>query len=71
MQLQKGQSGSPAGRPRGGRGKRTRLAESLLDVDAAALVDTAIELAKSGDVGALCLCIDRICPPRRGRSSGA
>jgi hypothetical protein len=32
------------------------------------LARKAVELALAGDVVALRLCLDRICPPRRGRS---
>ena len=67
MQFQKGQSGNPAGRPRGARNKRTLLAESMFEADAAKLISKVIEVAKEGDVTALRLCIDRICPPQRHR----
>jgi hypothetical protein len=68
MTFQKNQSGKPLGRPRGARHKLTLLAESLLEGDATALVEKLIEVAKGGDVGALRLCIDRICPPQRDRA---
>jgi hypothetical protein len=68
MQFQKGESGNPLGRPKGARNKLTLLAESLFEGDADALVRKLIEVAKSGDVGALRLCIDRICPPQRDRT---
>ena len=70
MQFQKGQSGNPAGRPRGARNKRTLLAESMFDADSPALITRLIEVAKEGDVAALRLCIDRICPPQRERPVG-
>jgi hypothetical protein len=68
MTFRKGESGNPLGRPRGARNKLALLAESLLEGDAAALVSKLIEVAKSGNVGALRLCIDRICPPQRDRT---
>ena len=68
MQFQKGQSGNPAGRPRGARNKLTLLAESRFTEEGGALVDKLIEIAKTGDVAALRLCIDRICPPQRERA---
>jgi hypothetical protein len=53
MTFQKGQSGNPLGRPRGARDKLTLLAESLFERDAGAIVGKLIEVAKTGDVGAL------------------
>lgn len=63
----KGQSGNPAGKPKGCRHRATRAAEALLDGEAEALTRKAIEAAKSGDVKALRLCLDRLLPPRRER----
>jgi len=62
MSFQKGESGNPAGRPRGARNKRTVLAEQLLEGDTEAIVRTMIERAKEGDMAAVRLCVDRICP---------
>jgi hypothetical protein len=67
MQFQKGQSGNPAGRPRGSRNKHTIAAEKLFAEDAEALIRVAIDLAKAGDIAALRLCLDRICAPQRHR----
>jgi hypothetical protein len=67
MQFQKGQSGNPAGRPRGLRNKQTIAAEKLFEQDAEELVKIAIDLAKAGDIAALRLCLDRICAPQRHR----
>ena len=67
MTFQKGESGNPAGRPRGVRDKRSVLAEQLLEDDADAIVRKAIDLAKAGDGGALKLCIERICPSLKQR----
>lgn len=61
-----GESGNPAGRPRGSRNRGTELARDLLDSDdAGEIVKKAIELAKAGDPVALRLCVERIVP-RRG-----
>jgi Family of unknown function (DUF5681) len=62
-----GQSGNPAGKPKGARNKITRAIEALLDGEGEALTRKAIELAKEGDIAALRLCIDRLVPPRRDR----
>jgi hypothetical protein len=67
MTFQKGQSGNPGGRPPGARNKRTIAAEKLFDEDAEALTRIAIDLAKEGDMAALRLCMDRVCPPNRHR----
>jgi hypothetical protein len=60
--FEKGQSGNPAGKPKGAKDKRTELRE-LLRPHAPALVEKAVELALSGDLTALKLCLDRVMPP--------
>jgi hypothetical protein len=62
-----GQSGNPAGKPKGARHKVTLAIEALLEGEADALTRKAIELAKAGDMQALRLCMDRLAPPRRDR----
>src|ERR1700750_199372 len=64
----KGQSGNPAGRPRGSSNRATRAAELLLDGEATALTRKAVEMALAGDAAALRLCLDRTVAPRRERS---
>jgi Family of unknown function (DUF5681) len=64
----KGQSGNPAGRPRGSTNRATRAAELLLDGEATALTRKAVEMALAGDPAALRLCLDRTVAPRRERS---
>jgi len=61
-----GQSGNPKGRPAGSRNKATLAAEALIDKDARKLTKKAIELALKGDTVALRLCLERLCPPRKG-----
>ena len=61
----KGQSGNPAGRPRGSKNHRTLAARELLDGEAGALTRKAIEMAMAGDAGAMRLCLERILAPRR------
>ena len=62
-----GQSGNPAGRPRGSRHATTVAIEALLDGDAETITRKAIEAAKGGDMVAIRLVMDRICPPRKTR----
>jgi len=63
----KGQSGNPAGKPKGARHRATLAAEVLLDGEAEALSRKAVEMALAGDTVALRLCLERICPPRKER----
>lgn len=62
--FKKGQSGNPAGKPKGAKDKRTELRE-LLKPHAEKLVKRVVDLALAGDVSALRICIDRIIPPVR------
>src|SRR5271166_5794025 len=62
-----GQSGNPAGKPKGARNKTTLAVEALLDGEAEALTRKAIEKALEGDSVALRLCLERIIPVRRER----
>ena len=56
-----------AGRPQGALNKATVAAQALLDGEAEALARKAVELALEGNMAALRLCMERICPPRRDR----
>ncbi len=62
----KGQSGNPAGRPRGSR-NRTRAFAELLDDHAEALLRNVVTRALDGDATAMRLCVERILAPRRER----
>jgi len=62
-----GQSGNPAGRPRGARNKKTIALEALLDGESEALMEKIIAFAKMGDDIAMRLCVERMMPPRRER----
>lgn len=61
-----GQSGNPAGKPRGARHRITMLAEQLMADDATAVVQAVIAAAKGGDMVAARLVLDRIAPARKG-----
>lgn len=65
--FEKGQSGNPGGRPKGSRNATTIALENLLDGQAEALTNKAVEMALEGDMAALRLCMDRILPPRKDR----
>lgn len=56
--------GNP-GRPKGTRLKVTRAVEELLDGQAEALSQKAVEMALEGDTTALRLCIERVAPARK------
>jgi len=56
--------GNP-GKPRGARHKATVAALALLDGEADRLTRKAVEVALTGDVTALRLCLERIAPPSK------
>jgi hypothetical protein len=65
MPFERGQSGNPAGRPKG----TTRASKlvALLEPHAPALVEKVTELALSGDTKALRLCLERLYPSLKAR----
>jgi hypothetical protein len=63
----RGISGNPAGKPKGTRNKTTLVLEAILDGDAPELMRKAVQLAKSGDVSMMRLCLERLIPPRKDR----
>ncbi len=65
--FQPGQSGNPRGRPAGSRNAATRVIEALLDGEAEAITRKAIDAALGGDMVAIRLVLDRVCPPRKCR----
>jgi Family of unknown function (DUF5681) len=66
MPFQPGQSGNPAGRPRGARNKTTILLETLVESDGEALIRQFIEQAKTGNARALGSLMQMILPKRIG-----
>jgi hypothetical protein len=66
-QFKPGQSGNPAGKPKGTRNATTVAMEALLDGESTTITRKAIELAKNGDMTAIRLCLERILPPRKDR----
>jgi F0F1-type ATP synthase gamma subunit len=62
MPFQKGQSGNPAGRPRGALNRATVLAQTLLSERAESIAGKVIELAERGDMTALRVCMDQLVP---------
>ena len=65
MPFQKGESGNPAGSPRGACNRTTVPLENLLAEDGEAIARKAIELAKAGEIAALRMCLDRLVPVRK------
>jgi hypothetical protein len=64
--FQPGQSGNPAGKPTGTRARSTILAEKLMLGDEREIVASVIKAAKSGDMTAARLVLERIAPIRKG-----
>ena len=62
MQFQKGQSGNPAGRPRGALNRATVLAQDLLAARVESIAGKLIELAEGGDMRAIRVCMERLMP---------
>jgi hypothetical protein len=54
-----------AGRPAGARNRTTMAVLELLEGQAEALTQRAVELALGGDTTALRLCLERVAPPRK------
>jgi hypothetical protein len=65
--FQPGQSGNPAGRPRGSRNERTIFLHSLLDGEGEAILRKLVKLAIAGEPQALKLATERLLPARTAR----
>lgn len=65
--FQPGQSGNPAGRPKGALNRSTVAALAMLEGEAEALTRRAVDLALAGDTVALRLCLERLVAPAKDR----
>ena len=65
--FEKGRSGNPKGKPKGARHQTTVLAEKLMEDDARDVVQAVLDAARSGDMTAARLVLERIAPVRKGR----
>ncbi len=63
----KGQSGNPAGRPPGARNKATLMVLGLMERDAEEIAQAVITAARTGDLAAAKLVLERLAPPLRER----
>ena len=63
----KGQSGNPKGKPKGVRHAATQISYALLEGNLEAVLATVIERAKSGDMAACRMIIDKVLPNTKDR----
>ena len=64
MAFKKGQSGNPAGKPKGAVSKMTKLRQSI-EADLPDIIAAVTEQAKAGDMAACKLLMDRVMPALR------
>lgn len=62
-----GQSGNPAGKPKGTRNHATRSILKLMEGGAEEITIAVLDAAKGGDMGAARFILERIAPPLRER----
>ena len=62
-----GVSGNPAGRSKGSRHRVSTLVDGMIEHEAEALTQKALELAKGGHERLLVACLDRLAPVRKSR----
>ncbi len=62
-----GQSGNPAGKPKGARNHATRSVLKLIEGGAEEITRTVIDAAKGGDMGAARFILERIVPTAKER----
>ena len=61
--FEKGQSGNPAGRPKGSRNRASTIVQEMLDCEAENIGKKLIELAKAGEMQAIKMIVERLLPP--------
>lgn len=67
MPFKPGQSGNPAGRPKGSKHKTTLIVEALLEEGARDVVQAVLQAARDGDISACRVVLERILPPIKER----
>jgi hypothetical protein len=67
MAWKKGESGNVAGKPKGTRHRATTMLMALMEQNAESITQTVIEAAKTGDLTAARMILDRLAPPARER----
>lgn len=65
--FQPGQSGNPAGRPKGCRNKATQAVLALMEGAGKEIVQAVIRAAQEGNLAAAKMVLDRLAPPVRER----
>src|SRR4051794_5371415 len=70
MRFQSGESGNPAGRPRGVRNPAIIALQRIFEGDAEQIAEKVVELAKTGEISAIRVCLDRLLPVRRSAATG-
>lgn len=63
----KGQSGNPAGKPRGARNRATMMVLGLMEDGAKEIAQVVMDAARGGDLSAARLVLERLAPPLRER----
>lgn len=64
----KGQSGNPKGKPKGARHTATQISYALMEGNLEEVLATVIERAKSGDMAACKMVLDKVLPNTKDRS---
>ena len=65
--FQPGQSGNPAGRPKGSLNRTTLATQTLLGGELESITRKVVEMAKEGDIAAIKIILEHLLPPHKGR----